>query len=122
MTPELLERDWLSLRYWLQSCVLPSAIVLLIILGLIRVFDPEVVSLNHKAVIIGFFVFYFILVRGGHILMIRSMHFDMKRRYKDAYSERLAYLPIGQMKRRNIGFTLARIKRELIDLQAKPKH
>lgn len=120
MTPELLERDWLSLRYWLRSCVLPSAIVLLIILGLIRVFDPEAVSLNHKAVIIGFFVFYFIVVRGGHIMMIRSMHFDMKRRYKDAYRERLAYLPIGQMKRRNIGFTLARIKRELIDMD-KPK-
>jgi len=121
MTPELLERDWLSLRYWLQRCVLPSAIVLLVILGLLRLMDAEAVGLNHKALIVGFFVFYFILVRGGHILMIRSMHFEMKRKYEEAYRERLAYLPIGQMKRRNIGFTLARIKRELIDLQAKPK-
>lgn len=121
MTPELLERDWLSLRYWLQRCVLPSAIVLLVILALIRVVDPEAVSLNHKAVIVGFFAFYFIIVRGGHILMIRSMHFDMKRRYKDAYRERLAYLPIGQMKRRNIGFTLARIKRDLIDMKTPPR-
>ncbi|WP_026942448.1 hypothetical protein [Hellea balneolensis] len=121
MTPELLERDWLSLRYWLQTCVLPSAVFLIIALGLIRIFDPDAISLNHKAVIIGFFAFYFIIVRGGHILMIRSMHFDMKRRYKEAYRDRLAYLPIGQMKRRNIGFTLAKIKRELIDLnQQKP--
>lgn len=123
MTPELLERDWLSLRYWLQRTVLPSAIVLLVILGILRLIDSETVGLNHKAVIVGFFVFYFILVRGGHILMIRSMHFDMKRRYEEAYRERLAYLPIGQMKRRNIGFTLAKIKRELIDLnQAKPRN
>jgi len=116
MTPELLERDWLSLRYWLQRCVLPSAIVLLVILGLLRLIDSDAVGLNHKAVIIGFFVLYFILVRGGHLIMIRSMHFEMKRKYEEAYRERLAYLPIGQMKRRNIGFTLARIKRELIDL------
>jgi len=34
MTPEVLERDWLSLRFWAQSCVLPSAVVLLVILGL----------------------------------------------------------------------------------------
>ena len=121
MTPELLERDWLSLRYWLQRCVLPSAIVLLVILGLLRLMDSEAVGLNHKAVIVGFFVSYFILVRGGHLIMIRSMHFEMKRKYEEAYRERLAYLPIGQMKHRNIGFTLARIKRELIDLQVKPK-
>ena len=121
MTPELLERDWLSLRYWLQTCVLPSAVVLLVILGILRLMDSESIGLNHKAVIVGFFAFYFIIVRGGHILMIRSMHFDMKRRYKEAYRERLAYLPIGQMKRRNIGFTLARIKRDLIDIQNAPK-
>lgn len=120
MTPELLERDWLSLRYWLQRCVLPSAIILLVILGLLRLIDSETVSLNHKAVIVGFFAVYFVLVRGGHLIMIRSMHFELKRKYEDAYREKLAYVPIGQIKRRNIGFTLARIKRELIDLNQKP--
>lgn len=121
MTPELLERDWLSLRYWLQRCVLPSALFLLAALGLLRLIDADVSSLNHNAVIVGFFVLYFILIRGGHIIMIRSLHFELKRKYEEAYREKLAYVPIGQIKRRNIGFTLARIKRELIDLQTKPK-
>ena len=121
MTPEILERDWLSLRYWLQRCVLPSAIFLIVVLGGLRLIDPEAVSLNHKAVIVGFFVFYFILVRGGHLIMIRSLHFELKRKYEDTYRERLAYVPIGQIKRRNIGFTLARIKREIIDMKIKAK-
>lgn len=127
MTPELLERDWLSFRYWLLRCVLPSAIVLLIVLALLRFTASSDKYLNHSAVIVGFFAVYFILVRGGHLIMIRSMHFEMKRKYQEAYRERLAYLPMGQMKRRNVGFTLARIKRELIDLnqpppQAKPRN
>ncbi|MDA8708345.1 hypothetical protein N9M10_03130 [Hellea sp.] len=121
MTPELLERDWLSLRYWLQSCVLPSAIILLVILGLLRLIDSDAVGLNHKAVIVGFFALYFVLIRGGHIIMIRSLHFELKRKYEEAYREKLAYVPIGQIKRRNIGFTLAKIKRELIDLKLRPK-
>lgn len=115
MTPELLERDWLSLRYWLQKCVLPSALVLLLVLGLFRLIGYEVSYLNHSAVIVGFFALYFVLIRGGHIIMIRSLHFELKRKYEDAYREKLAYVPKGQIKRRNIGFTLARIKRELID-------
>ena len=124
MTPELLERDWLSLRYWLQWCVFPSAIILLTILGLLRMIGSETSALDHNSVIVGFFVVYFVLIRGGHILMIRSLHFELKRKYEEAYRERLAYVPIGQIKRRNIGFTLARIKRELIDMKIppKPKH
>ena len=121
MTPELLERDWLSLRYWLLRCVLPSAIVLLIVLALLRLTASSDKYLNHSAVIVGFFAAYFVLVRGGHLIMIRSMHFEMKRKYEEAYRERLAYVPIGQMKRRNLGFTLARIKRELIDMKIPPK-
>ncbi len=121
MTPELLERDWLSLRYWLQRCVLPSAVFLLGILCLFRLIDSDMSNLNHNAVIVGFFALYFILVRGGHIIMIRSLHFELKRKYEDHYRERLAYVPIGQIKRRNIGFTLARIKRELIDMKVPPK-
>jgi len=114
MTPELLERDWLSLRYWLLRCVLPSSLVLILVLGVFRLMIDQPSNLNHNAVIVGFFALYFVLIRGGHILMIRSLHFDLKRKYEEAYREKLAYLPIGQMKRRNIGFTLARIKRELI--------
>jgi len=116
MTPELLERDWLSLRYWLQRCVLPCAVFLLVILGLFRLIDADISNLNHNAVIVGFFALYFVLVRGGHIIMMRSLHFELKWKYEEAYREKLAYVPIGQIKRRNIGFTLARIKRELIDL------
>jgi len=127
MTPELLERDWLSLRYWLQRCVLPCAVFLLAVLGLFRLIDADISNLNHNAVIVGFFALYFVLVRGGHIIMMRSLHFELKRKYEEAYREKLAYVPIGQIKRRNIGFTLARIKRELIDLnqtsdQAKPRN
>jgi len=114
MTPELLERDWLSLRYWLLRCVLPSTLILILVLGLFRVVMDTPSTLNHNAVIVGFFALYFILIRGGHILMIRSLHFDLKRKYEAAYREKLAYLPIGQMKSRNIGFTLARIKREIL--------
>ena len=119
MTPELLERDWLSLRYWLQRCVLPSAMFLLVALILLRMIDADRSDLNHNALIVGFFVLYFILVRGGHIIMIRSLHFELKRKYEESYREKLAYVPIGQIKRRNIGFTLARIKRELIDVNMK---
>ena len=124
MTLELLERDWLSLRYWLQSCVLPTAMVLLIVLGLLRLIGSETSELDHNAIIVGFFAFYFVLIRGGHLIMIRSLHFELKRKYEDAYRERLAYIPIGQIKRRNIGFTLARIKREITDMKIppKPKH
>jgi len=121
MTPELLERDWLSLRYWLQRCVLPCAVFLLVILGLFRLIDADITNLNHNAVIVGFFALYFVLIRGGHIIMIRSLHFELKRKYEDSYREKLAYVPIGQIKRRNIGFTLARIKRELIDMKIPPK-
>ena len=121
MTPELLERDWLSLRYWLTRCVLPSMMFLLGALILLRMIDADMSNLNHNAVIVGFFVFYFVLVRGGHIIMVRSLHFELKRKYEDHYREKLAYVPIGQIKRRNIGFTLARIKRELIDMKVPPK-
>ena len=121
MTPELLERDWLSLRYWLTRCVLPSMMFLLGALILLRMIDADMSNLNHNAVIVGFFVFYFVLVRGGHIIMMRSLHFELKRKYEDHYREKLAYVPIGQIKRRNIGFTLARIKRELIDMKVPPK-
>ena len=121
MTPELLERDWLSLRYWLLRCVLPSSAVLLAVLALLRLVTDRAYYLNHNAIIVGFFAFYFVLIRGGHIIMIRSLHFELKRKFGEAYRGRLAYIPQGQIKRRNIGFTLARIKRELLAIDT-PKN
>lgn len=115
MTPELLERDWLSMRYWLQRCVLPAASILVIILLAMRWVSTDAKELSHSALIAGFFALYFILVRGGHIVMIRSLHFDMIRKHEALYREKLAKLPTAQMSRRNIGFTLARIKREIIN-------
>ncbi len=123
MTPELLERDWLSLKFWAQKCVLPSAIALLVILGLFYLVSDNPKDLNHNAVIVGFFTLYFILVRGGHLLMIRSLHKELLRKYQEGYRHKLGYIPQGQIKRRNIGFTLARIKRELMmeELEKKSK-
>jgi len=113
MTPEALQNDWLSLRYWLQRCVLPSAVVLLVILTILKLMPGTAQELDHKAVLPAFFTLYYILVRGGHILMIRSLHKDLYKRYEEAYREILAQFNPDTMKTRNIGFTLARIKREL---------
>lgn len=115
MTPELIERDWLSLRYWLQRCVLPSAIVLVMILYLLRVMSSDPEDLNQSALIVGFFTLYFICVRGGHIVMIRSLHFDLMKKHETLYREKLAHFSHAKMGRRNIGFMLARIKRDIIN-------
>jgi len=115
MTPEVLEHNWLSLRYWLRRCVLPSAFILVMVLIIMRWISSNITELNHSALIVGFFALYFILIRGGHIIMIRSLHFEMKRKHEDLYREKLASLSQSQMRRRNIGFTLARIKREIIN-------
>ncbi len=115
MTPNELERDYLSLRCWLQRCVLPSAVVLAALLLLLSLVTDDPQGLNENALITGFFTLYFILVRGGHIIMIRSMHKDMMAKYEAPYRARLAALPRAGMRRRNLGFTLAKIKRALID-------
>lgn len=114
MTPELLQRDWLSLRFWATRCVLPCAVVLIGVLLLFRGMTDNVSDLNQNALIVGFFSLYFIFVRGGHLLMIRSLHKELLRKYPEGYAEKLGYIPQGQIKRRNVGFTLARIKRELM--------
>ena len=115
MTPELIERDWLSLRHWLQRCVLPSSVILVIILLLLRWISDDRQALSHSAVLVGFFTLYFILVRGGHIIMIRSLHFDLLRKHEALYREKLSAVSEHKMSRRNIGFLLARIKREIIN-------
>ena len=118
MTAKELEQDWLSLRCWLLRCVGPAAIVLLITLGAFRMITNRPQMLDQNAVIVGFFILYFILVRGGHMLMIRSMHHELLSKYEQPYKARLAALPRrgkGFLQRRsNIGFTLAKIKRDLI--------
>jgi len=115
MTPEALQYDWLSLRYWLRRCVLPSALVLLVIMAALKLTSETASELDHKAVLPAFFTLYYVLVRGGHILMIRSLHRDLLKTYAEPYREILSRLDPKTMKRRNIGFTLARIKRKLID-------
>lgn len=121
MTPELLRRDWLSLRYWLTRCVLPSAAILVGVLLLFRGLTDNAADLNQNALIVGFFSLYFVFVRGGHLLMVRSLHAELLRKYPEGYAEKLGYIPRGQIKRRNVGFTLARIKRELMLEEQKKK-
>lgn len=120
MTYQDIEQNWLSLRYWLIRVVLPSALFCLLCMAYLKFRTDSDQFRDHAAVIIGFFTAYFILVRGGHLVMIRSMHFDLKKRYGDKYAKRLAQLPKNG-RNQNIGFALARIKRELSDA-AKPKH
>ena len=114
MTPEYIQSHWLSLRYWLQRTVLPSAVVLLVILGLFRLITDVEKDLNHNALLVGFFTLYFILVRGGHTLMIRSLHAELMRKYEEGYREKLGDYSREAFRRRNLGFTLAQIKRDLI--------
>ena len=97
-----------------MRCVLPSALVLLALLLAARWVLGAGSSLNHNAVIIGFFTAYFIFFRGGHMIMMRSLHFELMRKYESGYRELLAYVPIGQVRRYNLGFTLARIKRDCV--------
>jgi len=115
MTPEQIEYHYLSLRVWLLRVVGPAAAVLITALllcqGLLR---PE--RRDHIAVLIGFAALYYVLIRGGHIVMIRSLHRDLLRRYETEYRERLLGLT-GRKIRRNIGFTLTRIKRDILDSQ-----
>lgn len=115
MTLSELEREYLSLRCWLQRVVLPSASVLAITLFLFGRVTSDSNILDHNAVIVGFFILYFVLVRGGHLMMIRSLHKDILKKYEEAYTARLAVIPLKGFRRRNLGFTLAKIKRGLIN-------
>ncbi|GLQ19878.1 hypothetical protein ACFFUB_04945 [Algimonas porphyrae] len=114
MSPESLSNRWLSLRCWLLRSVLPAASALLAMLLLLRVISPDPVTLDHTAVMVGFAALYFSLFRGCHILMIRSLHADMMRRHPDAYRAKLLALADGTLRRRNLGFTLARVKRDIL--------
>ena len=94
--------------------VFPAAGALLLVLGLLAAIGPDERTLDHTAALVGFSALYFILFRGGHILMIRSLHSEMMKKHQEAYREKLAAFPIGELKRRNLGFTLARVKRDIL--------
>ena len=47
--------------------------------------------------------------------MMRSLHKELLKKYETRYREILSVMDPDTMKRRNIGFTLARIKRAMID-------
>lgn len=113
MSSRDLETKWLSLRAWLQRCVLPAAVMLIAMMMCLRVTLQAGRYQDQTSLIIGFSLLYFVLIRGGHLIMIRSMHFDLKKSYGKKYEARLAALP-QNLKGHNLGFTLARIKRDLI--------
>ncbi|MGB3455904.1 MAG: hypothetical protein WBG08_08775 [Litorimonas sp.] len=114
MSPETVSDRWLSLRCWLLRTVLPAAGSLLVVLGVLRWIGPDRVTLDHTSVLVGFSALYFILFRGGHMLMIRSLHTEMMRKHEDAYREKLSCFDPGALQRRNLGFTLARVKRDIL--------
>lgn len=116
MTPEHIEHHYLSLRVWVMRIVAPTACAVLIILFLCRGLD-DIVLRDHTAVLVAFAALYYCLLRGGHMIMIRSLHIDLLKKHETAYREKLSALSPDHM-RRNIGFTLSRIKRDILD-QAK---
>ena len=74
---------------------------------------------DNNATIVGFFAFYYVLVRGGHIIMIRSLHKDLMRNHAEAYLVELAAVDPVVFRKKTIGGTLAQIKRRIVE-QAKP--
>ena len=120
MTPETLIANHLSLRIWLQRIVLPTMLVLLVFLYLFSVISDAPRFRDHNATIVGFFAFYFVLVRGGHMIMIRSLHKDLMKKHQDAYRYELSAVDPVLFKRKSIGFTLAQIKRRILEDARRP--
>lgn len=114
MSPEAVSHRWLSLHSWCARTVLPAAVSLIAVLALLRAFKPSETTLDHTAVMVGFAALYFILFRGGHVLMIRSLHVEMMKKHEDAYRDKLGRMTKKQLRRSNIGFTLARVKRDIL--------
>lgn len=115
MTPENLISDHLSLRIWLQRIVLPTMIVLLVLLYIFSIISDAPRFRDHKATVVGFFAFYYVLVRGGHMIMIRSLHKDLMKKHEAAYRYELAAVDPVLFRRKSIGFTLAQIKRRILE-------
>ena len=121
MSPEALSDRWLSLRCWLQRSVLPAALGVIAFVLLAGQFGASERTMDHAAALIGFAGLYFALFRGGHILMLRSLHKEMMAKHQDAYRAKLLALPEARLRRSNLGFTLARVKRDiLVEARKKP--
>ena len=122
MTPEALMSNYLSLRVWLQRIVLPTMLCLLLCLYLFSIWSDGARFKDHSAVIVGFLAFYFVLIRGGHIIMIRSLHKEMLEKHEAAYRYELAAVHPILFRRKTIGFTLTQIKRRILDDANRPKN
>jgi len=120
MTPEFLIANFLCLRVWLQRIVLPTMLALLVFLYLFSVISEASRFRDHNATIVGFFAFYFVLVRGGHMIMIRSLHKDLMQKHEAAYRYELAAVDPILFRMRSIGFTLAQIKRRILEDASRP--
>ena len=121
MKPETLISEYLSLRVCLQRIVLPTMVCLLIFLYMYAALYEAAGQRNHTATIIGFFAFYFVLIRGGHMIMIRSLHQDLMKKYEIEYRYELATVSPILFRRKTVGFTLAQIKRHIHDEANRPK-
>ncbi len=120
MTPETLVSNHLCLRVWLQRIALPTMLVLIAFLFAFSVISDAPRFRDHNATIVGFFAFYFVLVRGGHMLMIRSLHKDLMKSHEAAYRYELSAVDPVLFRKRTIGFTLAQIKRRILEDARRP--
>lgn len=120
MTPENLIAKHLCLRIWLQRIVLPTMLVLLMILYVFSSISEVPRFRDHNATLVGFFAFYFVLIRGGHMIMIRSLHKDLMHKFEAEYRYELAAVDPVLFRRKSIGFTLAQIKRRILEDAARP--
>lgn len=121
MTPETLIAEYLSMRVWLQRIVLPAMVCLLTVLYMIAALYDGPGHRDHTATIVGFFAFYYVLIRGGHMIMIRSLHHDLMKKYEIEYRYELAAVSPILFRRKTVGFTLAQIKRQIHDEANHPK-
>lgn len=121
MTPETFIADHLSLQIWLRRIVLPTMLGLILCLYLVSAMSEDLRFRDHRAALAGFFAFYFILIRGGHMLMIRSLHKDLMEKHEAAYRYELAAVDPILFRRKTIGFTLAQIKRRILEDAARPR-
>ena len=115
MTPEMLIAEYMSLRVWLQRIVLPAMVCLLVCLYMYAALYEAPDRRDHAATVMGFFAFYFALIRGGHMIMIRSLHYDLMKKYEIEYRYELAAVSPVLFRRKTIGFTLAQIKRQILE-------
>ena len=113
MTIQTLENRYLNIRHWIRYVVLPTFIILCLLLLIARRLTDSAVELNNISVILAFVATYWVLFKAGHIYLIRSLHLQLKKDFETSYPEALSELP-RKMKLREIGFSLAAIKAELI--------